>query len=486
MGEAAEDPFQPGPRSISASTAPSDFPATLLEIINSVSNDPRQLRNLVYEFARGTLNTGSAQISSKLSRTELAQREFALEAAIACVEVDCVGGHRVDFRSSELPISPKYRENKAALVEGHHAGLQTGLSAGQRSNVRSSGIHPVAVNREQPASAVREVPHEGRAASGNLAPMLLPGQPIRRQEVISVRAEPVAALRSGLGAPSGPTNPLRAESTVSLHAATIAHTRRPQVEIVYREREDSAMARSRRRLWLWFIAWPFLLLAGPAIFSLLLYVALTGRLDLQSTQTQQAGEQRSQQLPWDEGASSLRRSGLPLPSSYGVYAISNGGLSELQPLPMRAPDARVSLSAEVTRPSRTILPSGKVAFVAFRRELLNSAPQNAAVRVVARVERETKIVGGKAVSTNLTGSWRVRNNSFEFKVSPVSESREMVAIRSEADDLALPAGRYVLVFGGLAYDFTVGGEITNKAQCLESFEVVSGPIFSDCRSQRDK
>jgi hypothetical protein len=51
--------------------------------------------------------------------------------------------------------------------------------------------------------------------------------------------------------------------------------------------------------------------------------------------------------------------------------------------------------------------------------------------------------------------------------------------RCRATDQA--AGRYAVVLGGLAYDFTVDGPITASAQCLESFEALNGPVFSECR-----
>jgi hypothetical protein len=118
--------------------------------------------------------------------------------------------------------------------------------------------------------------------------------------------------------------------------------------------------------------------------------------------------------------------------------------------------------------------------VVFRRELLNGAPQKVAVRVVARVARAVRLSSGKPVSTNLDGSWRIRSNSYDLKVSPLSENHEMIVIRPEAADFSFPAGRYALVFGGLAYDFTVAGPIAAAAQCLESFEAVNGPVYSEC------
>jgi hypothetical protein len=129
------------------------------------------------------------------------------------------------------------------------------------------------------------------------------------------------------------------------------------------------------------------------------------------------------------------------------------------------------------------VPDGKVVIIVFRRDLANNAPQKVQVRVVARVVRAVTLTVGKAVSTDLPSSWRIRGNAYDFKVSPLAEDHEMIAIKPEQDDLVLPAGRYAVVLGGLAYDFTVDGPVTAGAQCLESFEALNGPVFSECRSK---
>jgi hypothetical protein len=59
----------------------------------------------------------------------------------------------------------------------------------------------------------------------------------------------------------------------------------------------------------------------------------------------------------------------------------------------------------------------------------------------------------------------------------------MVVARPVDPDFAFPAGRYALVLGGTAYDFSVEGPITAATQCLESFEAVGGPVFSECRTK---
>jgi hypothetical protein len=261
--------------------------------------------------------------------------------------------------------------------------------------------------------------------------------------------------------------------TVLRHA--IAPMERPRVEIVFPERETSHAALARGRVWMWFIGLPLMLLAGSALFMIVLYIAIAGRLDVQVAKTGQVAEQHL-----DAERTAGQQSGLPLPSTYGVYAVSNGRLHELAPLPIKAPDPRVALSAEINTPSSTILPDGKIVFVIFRRDLVNSAPEKAAIRVVARLARATTLVSGKASHKNVDGSWRVRGNSYEFKVSPLNENHEMVAIRPDKDNFTFPAGRYALVLGATAFDFSVDGPITTSAQCLESFEAVSGPVYTEC------
>ena len=52
--------------------------------------------------------------------------------------------------------------------------------------------------------------------------------------------------------------------------------------------------------------------------------------------------------------------GIPVPSSYGVYAIANGQLVELEPLPIRVPDGRMAVSAAIATKSTTRLANGRI------------------------------------------------------------------------------------------------------------------------------
>ena len=170
----------------------------------------------------------------------------------------------------------------------------------------------------------------------------------------------------------------------------------------------------------------------------------------------------------------------PLPGSFGIYALGNGQLTELHTLPIGVPDPRVALSAEFKQPSTVTLTDRSPAFILFRRDLLNNAPQTIALRVVASVARETKIVGGKATVTKIDGTWRIRNVSNEVKVSPIPGQPEMV-IAHLADKVTLAPGRYALVLNRVGYDFTIAGAEQPLEFCLEGFETANGLIFNQCR-----
>ena len=171
----------------------------------------------------------------------------------------------------------------------------------------------------------------------------------------------------------------------------------------------------------------------------------------------------------------------PLPTSFGIYVLNDNKLTELEALPINVPDPRVALSAEIKNPSAVTISNHKPAFILFRRDLLNNAPQKVILRVIARMTRETKIVNGKPVITNIEGAWRVRDISRELKISPIAGQREMIIARLD-DDVSLPAGRFALVVNRLGYDFTINGPVQAPESCLEGFEAANGTVFTQCRT----
>jgi hypothetical protein len=173
---------------------------------------------------------------------------------------------------------------------------------------------------------------------------------------------------------------------------------------------------------------------------------------------------------------------VPLPSEYGTYAALNGKLTELGQLPIKVPDPRVAISAPITVPSQAHVPTGQFQFVVFRRDLKDNAPDRVSVRVVAQVMRALTFDSkGHAKTTGVEQSWVIRNHSYQMRVAPLGSNPEMIVIRSDPTDFVFPAGRYALVLKGVGYDFTVDGEVTDLAHCLERTDALNAPVYSECR-----
>lgn len=171
----------------------------------------------------------------------------------------------------------------------------------------------------------------------------------------------------------------------------------------------------------------------------------------------------------------------PLPSDYGVYAVSKDGLSELQLLSEQVPDKRVSVSTPLSEASRTTLPDGKGKFVIYRRDIVADAPERIDVRVVARVVRAISFdAKGKPNFSPVSDAWNIRNYSYEFRVRPIAGNPEMLLVQPANPDFTLPAGRYALALKSQGYEFTVAGNITDPWQCLERTDAANGTFYSDC------
>jgi hypothetical protein len=171
-----------------------------------------------------------------------------------------------------------------------------------------------------------------------------------------------------------------------------------------------------------------------------------------------------------------------VPTSFGIYAVSDGKLYELDVLPGRAPDPRIAISSTITKPSRTTLPDGHVDFVIYRRDSASNAADRAEVRLVARIEREASFdKSGKQVLANVDDNWVIRNISIPYRTAPKKDQPEMYEIRSENSGTPLPPGRYALVLKGLAYDFSVAGPVTDPRQCLERLVATNGRFYSECK-----
>jgi hypothetical protein len=170
------------------------------------------------------------------------------------------------------------------------------------------------------------------------------------------------------------------------------------------------------------------------------------------------------------------------PTAYGIYAISQEKLYELESLQGRVPDMRVAVSAAITVPSKTTLPDGHLKFIIYRRDSATNAADHAEVRLVAKIAQETTFTpAGKAVLNKVENTWAIRNVAIQFRTAPKKDSPDMYEVLSEDPEAALAPGRYALVIKGQAFDFTVAGAVTDRRQCLERLAATNGQFYSECQ-----
>jgi hypothetical protein len=239
----------------------------------------------------------------------------------------------------------------------------------------------------------------------------------------------------------------------------------------------------------WFFARPTLQMLGISVLvltvSIGLYTGVGARVDLHRNSSSISSVERNFEATRPEPKQEIRSQlqTPPLPTNSGVYAVSEGRLNPLEPLRLKVPDQRVLIGPMITAPSHTTLKDGNVTFIVYRRDLMFDVPDKVSVRVLARVAHSMTFNGGKPVTNNVENAWVVRGKSYELSVSRIEQSQEMIAVRPESPGSVLPAGRYAIVFKGLAYDFSIGGEITDPAQCIERVEAANGIVYMECRNR---
>jgi hypothetical protein len=173
----------------------------------------------------------------------------------------------------------------------------------------------------------------------------------------------------------------------------------------------------------------------------------------------------------------------PRPSAYGVYAIRDNRLIELEQVAATPVDPRTPDQLQIVKPGRIVSATAKLAFIVFRPDLAASPPDKVSVRIAARIAHTMNFnsAGMAVVTAPPTDTWLIRNQGYDLRAMPMRESAEMVMLRPENPEFVFPPGRYELMLGGQAYDFVVAGEVSNPAHCVEGVVTVRGPAFYDCK-----
>jgi hypothetical protein len=402
-----------------------DYVSVMLRAIEATQNDPARLRSLVYDVAR--LSLGKQLLTS-------------------------------------------YQQLGSAGLQRHVLDLETAIN--QVENIAQKGIEDFS---QKPVDRSAQ---QSEADSGDLVIQLIEDKNIEPDHTgITVRDSFGGETFEDVW--SDPTSVV-----VRSGALEVYNKDRPVAELLPPlEVWEPAFGRGPKRTQADF-SWGVQLLTAVLV-GVVLYVATlvgsnygAGRFSVSEQAVSAAPPPSAKQV--GGGAQAL---GFPLPSVYGVYAVSEGKLFELDPLQLKVPDPRVAISAMISNASHVKIDDGKLQFIIFRRDLVSSAPTEVFVRVVARVAREMKFnEAGPPVTTDIDGQWAIRSKSYEFRVAPVGDNPEMVVLHPADPQLSLSPGRYALVVAGKGYDFTVDGQVTDTAQCLERTDVLGGAVYSECRT----
>jgi hypothetical protein len=173
----------------------------------------------------------------------------------------------------------------------------------------------------------------------------------------------------------------------------------------------------------------------------------------------------------------------PQPPAYGVYALVDNKLVELQQVRATPVDPRNASQLQILEPGRTVVAPGKPAFVIFHRDLASHPPEKVPLRIAARVAHAMNFdsTGRAIMTTPATDTWIIRELGYDLRASPIEGSSEMIKLRADDPTLSLSPGRYELMLGGQAYDLTVAGEVTDPAHCVEGVTTVRGQVFNECK-----
>jgi hypothetical protein len=419
----------------------SDYISVILRAIDKTQNDPAQLRGLVYDVARLSLGKHLLANYQQLGSAGLQRHLLDLETAIDQVE-GLAQKQLEDF--SKKSVDGPVKESTEALADS------VAESNEQENDGRDRHIITV---RDYFGDSIFENASSDQKSSSIV---LRPASTEIYREVKAEVLEPLKVWEPAFGA---------------------------------------GARRSRPDFW-WGVQLLVAGLIGVAIYAVLLVrwdyfgaprSSIAGQMQgaaasaIANAAVAPGGVRLSSAQP--NFAPSSETLGFPPPRVYGVYAVNGGKLYELHPLPLKVPDPRVAISAIISNRSHVTIPDGKIEFVIFRRDLVAAAPTEVFVRVVARLTQEMKFSGNAPPTiTKIEDQWAIRSKSYEFRVAPLGDNPEMVILHPADPQMSLPPGRYALVVAGRGYDFTVDGQITDTAQCLERTEVLGGAVYSECRA----
>jgi hypothetical protein len=520
-----------------------DFYTVLARKIRQVQEDPARMREVVYEATRLALRWQVAERGSLSNLGDSRRLKVELEEAIARLEAEAAAaGATGGTEGGETgPVAGAAEDTPAEKPAAAQLAAEPETASGKMEPEKppgEAGPSPVADPEKlpaetlslAPAAAAPEEPAKAPADLDAIRPgAIRPGAPIDLDEAAAAKAPPALPGRVRVRTPR-PRDPSRPAYRVKPSEFVNRDQRRP--------------ARSGRSTALFGIVIALQLVVG-ALAAAALYVAVWGRgvPIMTASETRRVApapadaavaanpeapalaavpseratppatpaappappEPALPSAPLASSAPTLAPSApppgspapaapaprvaavdpsFPQPPAYGVYALVDNKLVELQQVRVTPVDPRNASQLQILEPARTVLAPGKPSFVIFRRDLAAHAPEKVPLRIAARVAHAMNFDStGKAIMTTpAVDTWIIRELGFELRASPVEGNSEMIKLLAEDPTLSsLPPGRYELMLGPQAFDFTVAGEVTDPTHCVEGVTTVRGQVFNECK-----
>ena len=443
----------------STSSLEVDFSLALLSVLESAKKDSAQFRHMVYELARVQLEREARKEkqdgTSSVNVSEMPRLMLAFEAAIGHVE-------RFSCEQEKVHCSPA----DLRALHGPDCAAEAAPNQPDQPYQSSQARKPYESYRPYELASYRCVPGERDDVP---RPELVERNSV---SVINQSWNTRNARRLGGGPRSAGRNNIQSPAALLLRGFAVGFAVLLPLLLAYALFKPTSEMAPPARTSIVHVRRPAVAQteatkSGPVLIAAAAPVLL---------------QQSLSEVPISDKSARSEGPSWALPSVYGIYAVSGGKLIELEPLVGRVPD-KVFMSSPISTPSRTQLADPRIGFIVFRRDIANSAPDRAPVRVIAKIRQSLKFARtGKAETAKLADVWTVRNISYDFRVAPMKENPEMLLLRPENPDFAFSPGRYALVLKGQAYDFTVAGEITETAHCLERTEAANGTFYSECKT----
>jgi hypothetical protein len=509
-----------------------DFYTALARKIRQVQDDPARMREVVYEAARLALRWQVAERGSLSNLGESKQLKVALEEAIARLEAEAAeagtaGGTEtageagaVAAAAGEAPAAsekPATTPLRAEAEQPHEE--PSPVAAPEKSPAETAGLAPAAAD----TLAEPDVPGNVPADLGAIRP----GAPIDLDAAAAAKARSTQPGRERVRAPR-PRDPSRPAYRVKPSEFSNRDQRRPPRSgpgkamfgiVIALQLVVGALAAAALYVAMWGRGAPITSEApratpGPgdtAVAAAPEVPALAAAPPappvtpapppttpaVPPAPSEPATPPASSLSPAPPPASFTPASPSPAPApriaaadpsspqppSYGVYVLVDNKLVELQQVRATPVDPRNASQLQILEPGRTVLAPGKPAFVVFHRDLASHTLEKVSLRIAARVAHAMNFDStGKAIMTTpAVDTWIIRELGYDLRASPIEGNSEMIKLHAEDPTLSLTPGRYELMLGGQAYDFTVAGEVTDPAHCVEGVTTVRGQVFNECK-----